>query len=255
MQGYEERREFLRRIRKAKAVHKEDFISTLVKDKKVLDVGFLNHSVEGYERSPLHGRLEEAAFEVYGIDLNYTSKMKLANCFGGDITSDRLFLSALDYYFDFVVASELIEHLEYFSAFFSNCESLLKKEGRLVITTPNPFYIDNWLYSWLKADELVNPDHVCWIDPFNMKELLDGNNFVMEQFYWLKGGWDLVAFLTQRRGRWYDHRTAQWTGSKSLLEKLFTALMMWVWAVARHLLSMLSPLNRCSGYMVVVQKK
>jgi SAM-dependent methyltransferase len=46
-------------------------------------------------------------------------------------------------YFDVIIASELLEHLNHPRSFFSECHRVLKKGGTLIITTPNS---DNLTY-------------------------------------------------------------------------------------------------------------
>lgn len=58
------------------------------------------------------------------------------NYIHGDITkiSDNLGI------FDVIIATEIIEHLDDFEAFFDFCFVHLKKQGTLIITTPNKDY-------------------------------------------------------------------------------------------------------------------
>ena len=248
---HESRQEFLAKIGHAEVVDKTEAIAALAKDKIVLDAGFLNHTMGGYRRSGLHERLAEVSTKVIGIDTRYKKSSNLKDCFFGDMTIRLIF----NYYFDLVVAADLIEHLNNFEGFFNNCSTLLKGDGKLILTTPTPFYVDSWVYSWLKSDELVNPDHTCWIDPFNMRELLDRHNFEIEKFYWLNNRWNLAAFITQRKERWYNHEIANWEGKQVRIEKMVLPFSMAVWIGLRKLFTLFSPLNRWPGYMVVCKRK
>ncbi|MFH1623608.1 MAG: methyltransferase domain-containing protein [Pseudomonadota bacterium] len=258
MELSQDRQDFLRQIRKAKAVDKVDAIVALAEGKAVLDAGFLNHTLEGYGKSPLHEELAKVSKKLIGIDLNYKESTNLPNCFRGDLTYPLWYGSKKSVEresFDLIIAADLIEHLDSIRFFLCNCIYLLKVKGKLILTTPTPFYMDNFVYAWLMSDELVNPDHVCWIDPFNMRELLRRYGFEIKELYWIKSRWNLAAFVAQRKGRWYNHRTSDWEGEKARIEKALLPFTMAFWMGLRKVLTLFSPLNRWAGYMVVCERR
>ena len=95
---------------------------------KILDIGYA-----GVPNKYLNGN-------VIGFDL-YKSPIPSSNykeMIVGDATN------ILDYFkeneFDSIVATEFIEHIENHITFFRNCNKLLKIGGRLVLSTPFPYF-------------------------------------------------------------------------------------------------------------------
>ncbi|MFD1585894.1 class I SAM-dependent methyltransferase [Halorientalis brevis] len=110
----------------------------------VLDVGCVQHSVENENNENwLHKRLSDICREVVGIDVleedirilqerGYTVKHQNAEQFG------------LDRDFDVIVAGELIEHLANPGKFLDCARAHLKPDGRLLLTTPNPWAVSRF---------------------------------------------------------------------------------------------------------------
>lgn len=66
-------------------------------------------------------------------------KLSQVTCFNHDL--NRAFSQKLNKLYDFIIAIEVIEHLENPRHFFRQCRNLLKDGGYLLITTPN---IESW---------------------------------------------------------------------------------------------------------------
>ena len=78
--------------------------------------------------------------------------------------------------FDTVFAGELIEHLDNFHGFLQSVRRHLHPGGRLVLTTPNAFYVGNFLYRWGGHGQ-VHPEHTCWFCEDTLRSLLERNGF------------------------------------------------------------------------------
>jgi cyclopropane fatty-acyl-phospholipid synthase-like methyltransferase len=95
--------------------------------RKILDVG------AGY--GAFSKRLHEAGFAVFACDL-YPEKFQYSavECRKADITS---MIPYEDHYFDAIVAIEVVEHMIDHEDFFHACRRALKRNGKLMISTPN----------------------------------------------------------------------------------------------------------------------
>ena len=92
---------------------------------RILDIGFMNWPNKHF------------IGQVIGLDLN---AHKMAPYYSHAVRGDAENLPFAEEHFDVVVAGELIEHLFNPLYFFSQCNWVLKMAGRLVLSTPNPYY-------------------------------------------------------------------------------------------------------------------
>lgn len=98
---------------------------------RLLDVGYLEGSFAD--------SLADQGWECVGLDLNehHHQKVRTIQCDlneGFPVESDA---------FDLVVAGEVIEHMLDEAEFLKECRRVLKKEGQLVLTTPNLAFLLN----------------------------------------------------------------------------------------------------------------
>jgi len=138
------------------------------KPKKVLDAGcgrgFYVNSLSYYDFIK----------EIHGIDLNSTY---LAIAKNNIIGNKRIFLKQSsiytlpypDNYFDFIICSEVIEHVDDKKA-ISEIYRVLKKGGKLIITVPNI----NFPFLW---------------DPLNWLLMKIFNTHINKNIWWLAGIW------------------------------------------------------------------
>jgi len=150
-----------------------DLIKPHIKNKKVLDVGCVQHTASS-ERSGtwLHKQLLSEAKEVVGIDILAKEVEKLKQL-GYDVRYADAENFDLGEKFDVIVAGELIEHLSNMGNFLE-CARKHLNEGVLIITTPNPFFINKFISMLLKEKEVyeVNKEHVGWYNERTLTQLL-----------------------------------------------------------------------------------
>ena len=78
--------------------------------------------------------------------------------------------------FDTVFAGELVEHLDNVHGFLSSVRRHLKPGGRLVLTTPNAFYVGGFVYRWGGRGQ-VHPQHTCWYCEDTLRHVLRANGY------------------------------------------------------------------------------
>ena len=163
----------------------QEFLARLVEGKTVLDVGCADHSALMETAGTwLHKRLARSARSILGLDILESEVGELRRR-GYDVVSGDATTVGLDRTFDYVVAGEIIEHVDAPGALVANMARHLNADGRLVLSTPNPFFALHFLESILTAtDRRWNPEHVGWYCPFTLGNLLGRNGLEVEAYYY-----------------------------------------------------------------------
>jgi 2-polyprenyl-3-methyl-5-hydroxy-6-metoxy-1,4-benzoquinol methylase len=156
-----------------------------IKDKTVLDVGCVEHNIENMNKDRIwvHGFLKKWSKSLKGIDILKADILKLKK-----MKYDVYLKSAEDFNFknlkfDVIFAGELIEHLSNPGLFLQRCRKHLKRNGKLILTTPNAFCVYRLLYILknFSNDPIVNDEHTCWYSPKVIKQLLQRYDFEIEK--------------------------------------------------------------------------
>lgn len=144
----------------------------------ILDVGCAGHIPKPGSPYWLHGRLREKFSSVVGIDINAENIRKLRDAGYGDLHVASAEDFDLDARFDSIVAGELIEHLSNPGSFFDRCRIHLKKNGRVVVSTPYTFSLLYFLYAFLKYPVTCqNDEHSVWFCPKTLTGLASRYGF------------------------------------------------------------------------------
>lgn len=125
---------------------------------KVLDIG---HSV-----GTLHDSVSTKAQQTIGMDIAIRKAER--NVMKGD--AERMPVKTSS--FDCIVAGELIEHLQKPPSFLEECKRVLKKDGTLIITTPNRDSLINRAFKSYHA-----PAHLSLFNRKELSGLLEDNGF------------------------------------------------------------------------------
>ena len=175
----------------------QDFLSQYVKGRSVLDVGCVDHSssVE-QEEHWLHKHLALNAGSILGLDI-LESEVEVLRQRGYEVSCGDANTIFLNRTFDVVVAGEIIEHVENPGAFLCNMARHLSAQGRLVITTPHPFFLLHFFESIFSCvDRRWNPQHVAWYCPFTLENLLRRTGLEVESCYFFTRSPKLRSILS-----------------------------------------------------------
>lgn len=147
-----------------------DYLCELVRARRVLDIGVVEHRLESRDSKRwLHGRLAAAASECIGIDVLESETRALRDA-GFDVRVHDVTVEPLGELFDVIVAGEVIEHVGAPQRLLANCRSMLDDDGTLVVTTPNPYAMYRTWHA-LRGQHRDSADHVAIFAPSHMLEL------------------------------------------------------------------------------------
>jgi 2-polyprenyl-3-methyl-5-hydroxy-6-metoxy-1,4-benzoquinol methylase len=194
-----------------KPVLKSKLIESLCKGKSVIDFGCINHNINNTKSSNwLHGCIKIVASRLLGVDYLEQEVAELKSQGFNVICADINKPIQINESFDVIHVGNLIEHLSNFDGLFENFNKLLKHDGIVVITTPNPFFIEQYFYTAFKNDLIVNSEHTCWLDPLTLNQLANRYKFTTAEIYWLKNKWQLFWVILNGKKFNYDIMTSTW---------------------------------------------
>lgn len=164
------------------------YLSELARGKIVLDIGVVEHFLDAYKNPEwLHRHIAEAASSCLGVDLLEREVAKLAEA-GFNVIARDLADEPLAQQFDLIVAGEVLEHVEAPGRFMKNCAAMLRPEGRLVLTVPNPWVANAVIKNSLRSQTFVDSaDHVGWYDASTLLELGQRNGLRLVRFSGIAG--------------------------------------------------------------------
>jgi 2-polyprenyl-3-methyl-5-hydroxy-6-metoxy-1,4-benzoquinol methylase len=152
-------------------------------DGKILDVGYGD-----IPNQYLAGK------QVVGIDF---AQANSTNNYDAVVIGEATKLPFQSNYFDAIVAGEIIEHLEEPLEFLRVCRRVIKPGGRLVLSTPNPYYPPIIVLNWFMIRRFFySSDHVFEIAPRFMARFLEQTGFRLRKM--VSGG----MILPLGRGRY-----------------------------------------------------
>lgn len=185
--------------------HKTKFVMAYAHGKSVLDIGCVQHNPENYQSKYwLHKALHSVATDLVGIDL-YQDGCAYLQSRGYNIQVADAQAFDLERTFDVIVACDLIEHLENFDGFLESCKRHLEPGGRLLLSTPNPWYWRYFLKAAFSREVANNSEHTCWLCVRTLRQLarrhgLDigevvfGSRYLRDRLMPLPRGWKHTSF-------------------------------------------------------------
>ncbi len=163
--------------------HKIRFAVEHCREKDVLDLGCVQHNPENYKsRFWLHKALAEVSSSLEGLDL-YEEGVAYLQQVGYHINVGNAENFDLGKQFDVIVAGDLIEHLGDLRGFLMSCQSHLRPGGKLLISTPNPWYWRNVVKALLFGAVSNNPEHTLWMCPVTLSQLVSRYGLRLVQWH------------------------------------------------------------------------
>ncbi|WP_455577479.1 class I SAM-dependent methyltransferase [Anaerosinus sp.] len=177
-----------------KMIFRKDKIIELCTNKRVLHLGFIQHSALYEDKIKnddwLHEKINKVALNLIGFDYLKDDVEKIKEkygyeCYWADVTNSEKMKGLTNLgAFDVVVCGELIEHVDNPGLMLENIKMFMNRESILIITTPNPWSRQriNLINNRILEEKWLNKEHVCWYSYQTLKQLLTRRCFV-EKFY------------------------------------------------------------------------
>ncbi|MCP6718047.1 MAG: class I SAM-dependent methyltransferase [Patescibacteria group bacterium] len=143
------------------------FIKESIVGQSILDIGNLGGD------GKLFKELQVMFPQIIGLDNNkrLAKKLNLKNQVIGNADD----LPFKDETFDTIIMAELLEHTYSPQSFISEAKRVLKTNGLLILTTPNPYALHRILRFLLKREDSIgDEDHKLFYTPNAIERLLKG---------------------------------------------------------------------------------
>jgi 2-polyprenyl-3-methyl-5-hydroxy-6-metoxy-1,4-benzoquinol methylase len=167
-----------------KLMDRNKIITQYIKNKVVLDIGFLGDGAKFGEVSEFHEFLRNFSKEIYGVDIDKEKIEYLKSKGYNAIYDNAVCLSntiQLNKKFDVVVVGETLHYLSNLGDFLDNVKKVLKEEGLLIITLPNPYsarrIVRHIIFGHEKLDNNNNTGSLMYFTKVQISRLLNKYNF------------------------------------------------------------------------------
>lgn len=198
-----------RLINQSDYLNRDDYLIHLSKDKTIMHLGFVDHVPLIDEKIKkekwLHKKLMDASKLCFGVDINKSGidyikkRYSYDHLYAIDVINDELPEEIKREKIDYLLIPDVIEYIGNPVAFLKAIKEKLTNVDKVVLTTPNAFRLNNFIYS-LKNIELINTDHRFWFTPYTLSKIVVDAGFEIEN----------IGF--------YEHGRL---GRKRILKKLF----------------------------------
>jgi 2-polyprenyl-3-methyl-5-hydroxy-6-metoxy-1,4-benzoquinol methylase len=165
--------------------------------RNVLDLGCIDHAPKNIKsRFSLHAALNERAKKLVGLDYYEEGVTELVSQ-GWNVVYGDAQEFEFDDLFEIITAGDLIEHLPNLQGFFESCHKSLMPDGKLVLSTPNPWCWKYILYFIVFGRmHKINQEHVTWLCEETI--VLLGKRFgfkVVDKAFSSRRWWELIVPL------------------------------------------------------------
>ena len=84
---------------------------------------------------------------------------------------------------DYIVAGDVVEHMNNPGLFFESAFKLLKQEGTLIVTVPSAFSAKRFFWLLFTGFEQVHPDHTGYFSESTLVRIGERNGFHVSAIY------------------------------------------------------------------------
>lgn len=172
-------------FRNARLIHSRTrFIVEMSKRKRTLHVGACDAPFtkrKFLENNLLHQHLSRTTSTLLGIDIdndsiNYLKDNGISNIQYFNIEE----YGKLDFNAEIVIFGETIEHLMNVNNSLLSIAELMQKGSKIIITTPNVFYVKN-VINCMRGFEICHPDHKVGFTPYTLTAMLEHSGFKCQE--------------------------------------------------------------------------
>lgn len=180
------------KARKLQLISKNPWIVQRVKGKQVLHVGCTDWplTVGRIEAGELlHSMLCDACDRCVGVDLDEAGVLALREVMPGHefhcLNAEHLATAAelKGTRWDFIVAGDVVEHMDNPGLFFASAHKLLKDDGTLIVTVPSAFSAKRFFWLLLVGSEQVHPDHTAYFSEATLARIGERNGFGIRSIF------------------------------------------------------------------------
>ena len=188
---------------KAKVVPSRlDWVAPYIQNGKVLDLGCIDERHPERIISSFHAELKKINPELVGFDADYQAVEKVQKL-GFPIRLGHAETDDFGGPYDVIFAGELIEHLNNPGLFLENIRRQLNPAGTLLLTTPNPFYANQFAKILKYGKPQVHQEHRMWFSPETLETLCRAMRFRILECVWFAPQKGLLRrFLAHKRSFW-----------------------------------------------------
>jgi 2-polyprenyl-3-methyl-5-hydroxy-6-metoxy-1,4-benzoquinol methylase len=178
-----ERRDHIAAAAGAPVFDRIAYLCDCARGRDVLDVGCVDHTAHLGSQDWLHAHLRNVSRRCLGVDV-VADEVNYLQQKGFEVICADITERPLEEQFDVIICGEVLEHLNGPVTMLRNLGSMLRVDGSIVVTVPNPFYANVLVQNLLGRQYFVwNIDHVAWFDPPCMAELAGRAGLRLRQFH------------------------------------------------------------------------
>lgn len=178
-------------------IEKNPWIVNRVKGGRVLHVGCTDWPLTAdrvKDGRLLHTQICEVAERCVGVDLDAEGIRRLAELMPGQefhVLNAEQLGTAPEFsgsQWDYIVAGDMVEHMNNPGMFFESAFKLLSDKGTLIVTVPSAFSAKRFFWLMFTGSEQVHPDHTAYFSEATLARIGERNGFKiqsMHAFQWV----------------------------------------------------------------------